>query len=229
MPRRPRFYMPGLSYHIVQRGNNRQACFFESEDCQRYLQLWQESSNRYGVAVHAYVLMTNHIHFLATPAFEDSISNVTKVVGSRYAQYVNRRYRRTGSLWEGRHKSSAVQAAENLLKCYRYIELNPVAAGMVKRPEQYRWSSYEANAWGEVSWLSPHPLYIELGATADERGYVYRELFKTKLSDEDLHSIRQATHYCHPLGDERFKKQIEKKTGVKLGQAARGRPKRKRS
>ncbi len=129
--------MPGYAYHIVQRGNNREACFFEPENYQYYLELWKECVNRYGVDVHAYCLMTSHVYILATPKREDSISNTTKVVGSRYAQYINKRYRRTGTLWEGRHRSSLVQSEKYLLTCYSYIELNPVRAGMVEIPETY--------------------------------------------------------------------------------------------
>ncbi len=110
MPRRARKYLPGLPYHIVQRGNNREACFIEPENYQYYLELWQEISQRYDLAVHAYCLMTNHIHFMATPSLTGSLPNTMKVVGSRYAQYINRKYRRTGTLWEGRHRSSLVQS-----------------------------------------------------------------------------------------------------------------------
>ena len=121
MPRRARMYLPGMPYHVVQRGNNREACFIEPENYQFYLQLWQEIANRYDVRVHAYVLMTNHIHFLATPESESGLSNTLKVVGSRYAQYINKNYRRTGTLWEGRHRSSLVQTEQYLLTCMRYI------------------------------------------------------------------------------------------------------------
>lgn len=125
MPRRARMYLAGLPYHVVQRGNNREACFIETENYQFYLELWKELSVRYGVAVHAYCLMTNHVHFLATPDDEVAISRTMKVVGSRYAQYVNKKYRRTGTLWEGRHRASLVQSERYLLTCMRYIECNP--------------------------------------------------------------------------------------------------------
>ena len=149
MPRRPRMYLPGLLYHIVQRGNNREACFFDPDDYQRYLEFLVESLHRYDVSLHAYVLMTNHIHLLMTPKNKEGISRVMKVVGSRYAQYMNKKYNRTGTLWEGRHKPSVIDSQTYLFTCYRYIELNPVAAGMVARPEEYQWSSYGVNAWGD--------------------------------------------------------------------------------
>ena len=226
MPRRARMYLAGLPYHVVQRGNNREACFIEPENYQFYLELWKELSVRYGVAVHAYCLMINHVHFLATPGDEVAISRTMKVVGSRYAQYVNKKYRRTGTLWEGRHRASLVQSERYLLTCMRYIECNPVRAQMVTRPEEYRWSSYGTNAWGDDSWLQPHEEYRRLGATPAERGYAYRELFKTQMNDNDVHLIRRAAHYCQPVGNERFREQIEQKYGIQLGQMERGRPRK---
>lgn len=181
-------------------------------------------ARRYGVAVHAYCLMTNHVHFLVTPQWQASISNAMKVVGSRYAQYVNLRYKRTGTLWEGRHRASLVQSERYLLCCQRYIELNPVRAGMVGRPEEYCWSSYGFNAWGDVGWLSPHEEYSSLGRTPEQRCHTYRELFRHQLSEHDLHMIRKAAHYCQPVGDDRFRLKIEAQYGIKLGQTHRGRP-----
>jgi len=180
----------------------------------------------YGVAVHGYCLMTNHIHFLVTPRHETSISNTLKVVGSRYAQYINLKYKRTGTLWEGRHRSSLVQTEKYLLSCYRYIELNPVRAGMMKRPEEYRWSSYGVNAWGDESWLEPHAEYLRLGDSLENCRYAYRSLFNQHLSEVDLQLIRKAAHYCQPVGDDRFRAQIEKQYGIKLGRMQRGRPRK---
>ena len=225
MPRIARMYLPDHPYHIVQRGNNREACFIEPDNYQHYLELWEKLSNRYGVSVHAYCLMTNHVHFLVTPDYKDSISRTTKVVGSRYAQYINKRYNRTGTLWEGRHRSSLVQTEKYLLTCYRYIELNPVAAHMVKVPKEYNWSSYGSNAWGEDGWLRPHSEYLMLGQSKEERCYNYRQLFNNHISVDDIHQIRQAARCCQPVGDDRFKAAIEKKYGIKPGQGKRGRPK----
>ncbi len=228
MPRRARMYLPGLPYHIVQRGNNREPCFIEPENYQFYLELWESLSRRYSVSVHAYCLMTNHIHFLVTPDTETGISNTMKVVGSRYAQYINLKYKRTGTLWEGRHRSSLVQTDRYLLICMRYIELNPVRAGMVGRPEEYKWSSYGVNAWGDNSWLTPHAGYLGLGESVADRCHAYRELFRCHLRKHDIELIRKAAHYCQPIGDDRFRKLIEEKYGIKLGQSARGRPKKDR-
>ena len=226
MPRRKRMYLPDHAYHLVQRGNNREVCFVEPENYQFYLELWKQCANRYGVAVHAYCLMTNHVHFLVTPEESDSISRATSVIGSRYAYYFNKTYKRTGTVWEGRHKSSLVDSERYFLICNRYIELNPVAAKMVLKPEQYRWSSYSANAWGGKSSLVPHPEYTKLGKDIESRCFAYRELFKHQLPDNDIHLIERASDYCHPVGDDRFCQQIEEKYGISLGQCARGRPKK---
>ncbi|MFQ5644862.1 MAG: transposase [Thiogranum sp.] len=225
MPRRARMYIPGVPYHIVQRGNNREACFLEPKNYRFYLELWRETSLRYGVAVHAYCLMTNHVHFLATPQHPASISDTMKVVGSRYARYINHRYHRTGTLWEGRHRASMIQSERYLLTCYRYIELNPVRAGIVKHPKEYRWSSYGANARGDHSWLTAHQEYVRLGETPDERYQTYRNLFISHVCDRDLHLIRRAAHYCQPVADKQYRRQIENKYGLRLGYMQRGRPK----
>jgi putative transposase len=178
MPRRTRMYIPNLPYHIVQRGNNREACFVESENYQYYLELWKTCAKRYGISVHAYCLMTNHIHFLVTAQTEASISKAMSVIGSRYDYYFNRTNKRSGTLWEGRHKSSFVQSDRYFLTCMRYIELNPVVANMVSKPEEYKWSSYMVNAWDKESALVYHDEYLKLDKDKDARCYAYRELFK---------------------------------------------------
>jgi putative transposase len=226
MPRRARHYIANQPYHVVQRGNNREPCFIEIENYQFYLALWQELSKKFGVSVHAYCLMTNHIHFLVTPDTEDAISVVMKQVGSRYAQYINKKYKRTGTLWEGRHKSSLIQSEKYLLTCYRYIELNPVRAAMVEKPEEYRWTSYHANAWGDMSWIVPHEEYQQLGNKKLDRCFAYRELFRYQIDSDDLHKLRKSIHYCQPLGDEYFAQLIDEKYGIKVGLMARGRPRK---
>ncbi len=229
MPRRARMYLPGYAYHVVQRGNNRENCFISADDYQLYLDLWRRCAKRYKVNVHAYCLMTNHIHFLVTPANETGLSNTMKVVGSRYAFYINRRYERTGTLWEGRHRSSLVQSAQYLLSCYRYIELNPVRARIVRYPEEYKWSSYGYNGLGSPSWLMHHPDYLHLGTTASERCKNYRALISQKLDTSEIQMIRKAAHYNQPVAERAFRQQIEKTYGVKFGYMNRGRPKQKAS
>jgi putative transposase len=169
--------------------------------------------------------MTNHVHLLITPEHEDSISKLMKVVNSRYAQYINKKYERTGTLWEGRHKASAVDTESYLLKCYRYIELNPVAAYMVDRPEEYAWTSHHCNAWGEPDPLiAGHESYLALGRNLEQRYSTYRDYFSEALSSEDLNAISKAAHYSMPLGPESFVEQLERLTGRRIGFARRGRP-----
>ena len=160
MPRKPRMYLPQVPCHVIQRGNNREATFFAEQDYQYYLECLKDASCRYGVSIHAYVLMTNHVHLLMTPEKVESISLTMQSLGRRYVQYINKEYRRTGTLWESRHKASLVQAEKYLLTCSRYIELNPVRAGMVDHPADYKWSSFRANAYGELDSRIKIILYI---------------------------------------------------------------------
>ena len=170
MPRRPRLQLAEVPLHIVQRGINREPCFFAEEDYHCYLHWLEEAARDCRCAIHAYALMTNHVHLLLTPKANGSPARLMQSLGRRYVQYINRFYRRTGSLWEGRYKSSLVQAETYLLACYRYIELNPVRAEMVADPGQYRWSSYRANGLGlPDARLTPHPLYLAQGSSAEER------------------------------------------------------------
>jgi len=159
-------------------GNNRQACFFADQDYQFYLQCLSEAASKHSCAVHAYVLMTNHVHLLLTPATEDGPSRLMQSIGRRYVQYVNYSYRRSGTLWEGRFSASVVHAEDYLLGCYRYIELNPVRADMVSAPEQYRWSSHRIHiGLSPKRFIVDHPLYEALGAGDEQRHKAYRALF----------------------------------------------------
>jgi len=159
MPRKHRMYLPGISSHIVQRGNNREPCFFAEEDYRYYLSCLEDALSRYQVKLHAYVLMANHVHLLMTPCNKVGISRVMQLLGKLYVQYINKTYRRSGTFWEGRHKASLVNADEYLLKCQRYIEMNPVAASMVHSPEEYHWSSYSFHAWGKDNpYITSHEL-----------------------------------------------------------------------
>ncbi len=226
MPRKPRMYLPGIPAHVVQRGHNREACFFAHDDYTYYLEVLAQGCRRYDVAVHAYCLMTNHVHLLLTPAHADvGISQVMQHVGRLYVAYINRTYRHSGSLREGRHKASLVEADRYLLACYRYIELNPVAANMVQTPEQYRWSSYTYHARGTPDTLvTEHAIYTSLGETPEMRQRVYRGLFEDRLPGADIHDIRAALAFNHPLGNDRFRGQIERALGRSVGEKQRGRP-----
>ncbi len=223
MPRRPRHYVKGMPYHLVQRGNNRAQCFVDSEDRRIYLGLWRAVSARFGVPVHAYCLMSNHAHILCTHAGEGSISSTVKTVNSTFAAFINRKYQRTGTLWEGRHWSSLIQTRRYLLACYRYIELNPVRAGLVARPEEYPYSSYYANAMGYESWLTPHDEYIALANTKAARLAAYRKLFRE--NDEELTSqFRAGLRQGLPVGDDNFMAELEERFGITRGYLKRGRP-----
>jgi len=225
MPRKPRFYLPGIPVHVVQRGHSREPVFFETEDYQAYLHWLQEAAERYGCKIHSYVLMTNHIHILVTPEKKNSISLMMQYTGRRYVPYVNHSYGSSGSIWEGRYKSSMIHDEEYLLTCMRYIELNPVRANMVKTLAAYRWSSYARNALGKPNNLiQPHALYQALGRTEKQRMEAYRELFKAHLDDNDLRDIRASWQTGTPLGNDYFKQKIEAKLACKVGQARRGRP-----
>jgi putative transposase len=218
-------YVPGIPCHVIQRGNNRDACFFAENDYRFYLDCLRDACANNNVEVHAYVLMTNHVHLLMTPDSKEGISRLMQSLGRRYVQYINRTYQRCGTLWESRHKASLVDAEHYLLACYRYIELNPVAAQMVSHPGDYRWSSYPANAFGRSNSLTtPHPVYLQLGTTGKTRQANYRQLFSSSLGKDEIHAIRTAARFSTPLGNERFKQQIEKATGHKSNQARRGRP-----
>ena len=205
MPRTCRFLLPGEPTHVVQRGHNRSACFHDPQCHQLYLGLLQEFADRDGCAIHAYVLMTNHIHLLLTPAEAHSASEFMRHVNQRYSQYVNRRYQRAGSLWQGRFKASIVDSAEYFFTCQRYIELNPVRAGMVQGPSEYAWSSFKSNAEGYPStFVKPHGRYLGLGSNAPERQFAYRSLFENPISAEDLALIRAAVLRGKPVGGANF-------------------------
>ena len=229
MPRKPRMYIPHIPSHVVQRGNNRAACFFAEDDYRFYLQCLDEGRQKTNVSVHAYTLMTNHVHLLMTPMDMTGISRLMQSIGRRYVQYINYTYRRSGTLWEGRHKASLVQAESYLLTCYRYIEMNPVRALMVDHPGDYPWSSYRYHAYGERNpIISDHSLYSELANGVKSRLACYRELFKTDIGKETLHAIRKAINFTMPLGNNRFQEEIEGILKRKTGYAKRGRPGKKK-
>lgn len=227
MPRKPRMYLPDVPAHVVQRGNNHAACFFHAADYRFYLAALQEALLRHRVALHAYVLMTNHVHLLLTPTDREGISRVLQHTGRCYVRHVNAVYGRTGTLWEGRHKASLIDADDYLLACYRYIELNPVRAGMVAAPEEYPWSSYRRHAWGEADELvTDHALYTALAEEPARRQQHYRQLFKGRMADESLTKMREALSANHPVGDDRFREAIARQLGRPVGRPRRGRPPR---
>ena len=226
MPRKARMFLPGVPCHVISRGNNRQACFYSNDDYGFYLECLRDASGKHEVAVHAYVLMTNHIHLLMTPRDTTGIPNVLQSIGRRYVQYINKTYRQSGTLWEGRYKASLIDAENYLLSCHRYIELNPVRANMVDHPAHYRWSSYTVNAGLRPRHhLQAHEVYTRLGLDLESRCRAYRELFSTALDTSVVHDIQRASTFSMPLGTSRFQEQIEQALSRKLGHAGLGRPK----
>ena len=210
MARLPRFVLPGEPQHVIQRGNNKDNIFVSEEDHLFYLAKLEDACQRFGCMVHAYVLMTNHVHLLMTPEEEHSISQVMQSLGRVYVRYFNDRYQRTGTLWEGRYKAALLDSESYLLTCYRYIELNPVRAAMVPHPGEYPWSSYQYNASGEEdSLITPHDLYLRLGSTPASRHEQYQALFQAHIQDAALEEIREATNKAWVLGNDRFRSRIE--------------------
>ena len=198
MPRTARLVVPGVALHVRHRGHNRSACFFGPHDCTLYLRLLEYFARENGCAVHAYCLMPNHVHLLITPGSETGLALTMKSVAQRYTQHVNKLSERTGSLWEGRYRSCLVPTERYVLACYRYIELNPVAAGMVAHARDYPWSSHRVNAEGGRSALvDPHPAFPGPAA--------YRGLFDDELDSCVVDDIRRATRGGHAAGAMRRK------------------------
>ena len=225
MPRKPRFNLVGFPQHVIQRGNNREACFFAEQDYRRYLDELRNAADKYECRIHAYVLMTNHVHMLMTPMIDHGVSQLVQALGRRYVYYINKTYNRTGTLWEGRYKSSLIDSDCYLLTCMRYIELNPTRANIVQHPGEYKWSSYHANAKGENNPLiENHPLYIELSSSPQVRQAAYRELFRLDMDDDTVHQIRDALNHEIVLGRSHFKDKIEEITRRQTRLGKPGRP-----
>ena len=210
MARLPRFIIPGQPQHVIQRGNNREPVFVAEDDYLFYRDKLVDACDTHKCEICAYVFMTNHVHLLITPQTDQGISKVMQMLGRYYVQYFNHTYQRTGTLWEGRYKGTLIDTERYLLTCYRYIELNPVRAGMVKHPSEYRWSSYGCNALGQKdSLVTPHELYRKLGKSPKDRKRRYRGLFKTQIHDKTLEEIREATNKAWVLGSNGFKEKME--------------------
>ena len=216
--------LPGVAVHAIQRANNRAACFFTDEDRAFYLCHLSRTLRCTGCKLHAYCLMSNHVHLLLTPHDVGACSYLMKGIGQLYSQYVNKLYKKTGHLWEGRFKSCLVQSERYLLECYRYVELNPVRADLSKRADEYPWSSHRANAVGErAELLTPHHEYLRLGRTPEERQAAYRDLF-TIVQGDDLERIRMATNGGYVLGDRSFRAMMTRTLGRRVEPGKAGRP-----
>ncbi len=225
MARLPRLSMAGYAHHLIQRGNNRQAIFASDADRRTMLDLLTEHAKQWNVAVHAYVLMDNHFHLLATPSTDDGLAKMMQAVGRRYVRYFNDRQKRTGTLWEGRFKSSLIQSERYLLACMAYIDLNPVRAAVVAQPGDYLWSSY-ANHVGQRQepWLTPHPLYWELGNTPFAREIAYANLVQSGIASVQQTALTDATLRGWALGEPEFVADLQKRTPRRVSKTTAGRP-----
>lgn len=227
MPRQPRYFLPNIPQHVIKRGVDRQPAFFQPRDYELYLAVLAQSAVDYDCQIHAYVLMTNHVHLLVTPDTNRSLPLLMQAMGRKYVQRINRIYDRTGTLWQGRYKASLVQSDRYLLTCYRYIELNPVRAGMSVLPGDYPYSSYRHNALGlEDPLVTGHPVYTALGREASHRQLNYRKLFTDHLDETLLARIRATTNACLVLGDDPFKDRIERMLGRAVRPGRKGRPRK---
>ncbi|MCH7982074.1 MAG: transposase [Proteobacteria bacterium] len=225
MARLPRIDLADVPQHIIQRGNNRQACFFSTEDYRVYLKSLLLAAQKYDCFIHAYVLMTNHVHLLATGTTLGAVSLMMQSLGRRYVRYVNAAHRRTGTLWEGRFRSSLVDSERYLFACYRYIEMNPVRASIVTTPGDYPWSSFGYNASGvSDSLITAHKCYTALADTHAVRRKVYRNLFERPVDDDEIKAIRAHVKQGRVLGSERFQAQVKAALNRRVELSRPGRP-----
>lgn len=229
MPRVARGIIADIPYHIIHRGNNRQKIFFCEDDYKYFLSLIEEARSKYSCRLYSYVLMPNHIHFLLESSKNpENLAKYIKLIAQKYTQHINKVHKRTGTLWEGRYKSSLVSRDNYLLACSRYIEMNPIRAHMVKYGEGYIWSSYRYKVGKEVnsSLIDLDPLYMELGNNDKERQRNYQKLFKESIPIEEWDLIRKAVNKGGVFGSSRFKEKIERLLGRNFDIRDRGRPRK---
>ena len=225
MARLPRLTLPGYPHHVIQRGNNKQAIFSTAADYRVLLDLLEENAKKFDVALHAYVLMSNHFHLLATPQTADGLPKMMQAVGRSYVRYFNNTYKRTGTLWEGRYKSTLIQTDRYLLACMAYIDLNPVRAGLVMQPQDYPWSSHlHYRGVRSDRLITPHALYWELGNTPFAREAAYAELVQSGINPVQQAAITQATLSGWALGEADFVADLQKKTKRRVVKTGAGRP-----
>lgn len=225
MARTARLVVPNQPHHIIQRGNDGQMIFRDVDDCLAFLVWLREASKHFKVAIHAYVLMGNHLHLLASPSDAAGLGRMMQWVGRFYVPYFNRKYGRAGTLWQGRFKTSVIESEQYFMLCSRYIEMNPVRAGLVSHPSEYRWSSYAHHVGDKPDALiADHPLYWALGNTPFEREAAYTQLMSQTVSQEVFDNLGQAVLKGWALGSEQFKITLEKRTNRRVRPAKRGRP-----
>jgi putative transposase len=224
MARLGRYFVADQPLHVIQRGNNKSRIFFTRDDATFFLGWLGDAAERYGLSIHAYALMPNHIHLLASPKDAMSLPRTMQSTGRRYVRYLNRRMERSGTLWEGRYRATVVDTDAYFMRVARYIELNPVRAALAPDPGAYRWSSYRGNALGQPDpLLTPHPLFLSLGRDAAARTGAYRALFSETLSEAALKKIRDATNRGWALGGEAFQERMSAAGGRRAMPLAKGR------
>ena len=224
MARLPRLSIPGLPHHVIQRGHGGDAVFFDDGDYLRFLADLRGAAVAHGVAIHAYVLMPNHVHLLATPSTADMLGKTMQSLGRQYVRWLNQKHSRTGSLWDGRYRSTVIEAERYLLACSLYIELNPVRAGLVADPAEYPWSSFRHHAGLTVDPLvTDHPVVWALGNTPFERQSAYKARAAHGLAAEDIDRLRWATNRGWALGGAEFLIAAESESQRPLSPRARGR------
>jgi putative transposase len=228
MARLPRLTLPGFVHHVIQRGNDRQVIVRDDADRETLLTLISENAVKHQVALHAYVLMDNHFHLLLTPETVEGVPQMMQAVGRRYVRYFNDRHRRTGTLWEGRYRSTLIQSERYLVACMAYLDLNPVRAGMVSAPEEFAWSSHRHYA-GRASdrRLTPHALYWEMGNTPFAREAAYAEMVRAGIPAGVQHAVTESALHGWALGDAGFSSSLEQQTPRRLLPGRPGRPSRK--
>jgi putative transposase len=225
MARLPRLIVPNQPHHVIQRGNNRQHIFLDDEDYLNFLKWMREAARLFKVAIHAFVLMPNHIHLLVSPGDTSGLAKMMQWIGRYYVPYFNGKYQRVGTLWQGRYKATVIDSERYFMVCCRYIELNPVRAHIVQTPGEYRWSSFAHHAGIAVDpYLTDHPVYWALGNTPFDRQAAYKQLMEQALTSKDVVEIAEATDKGWVLGSEKFKQGLEKQTNRRVGPAKRGRP-----
>lgn len=223
MARGKRICIAGVPQHVVQRGNNKQPCFVADKDRYVYLKHLADYADEYRVHLHAYVLMTNHVHLLLTPQADGATSLFMQALGRSYVRYFNTEHQRSGTLWEGRFKSSLIDSDYYFLAVSRYIEMNPVRAAMVKTAGDYPWSSYHFNATGKkIGWLTAHPVYLALADSDEKRSLAYKQLFSTPQASAELNQIRTALRKSWLLGSAAFKYELAKQLGTTLHRFGHG-------
>lgn len=229
MPRGPRPVIPQLPHHVIHRGNNRQQIFYSDRDYSFIIKNLQTAKKEFNCLIYGYCLMGNHIHMVIQPSKIDGLSKMLKLVFGRYTRYINKTYKRTGTLWEGRFKSSPIEQERYLLGCIRYIEMNPLRAKLAKDPEEYRWSSYRKRALGEDNpILDLDPYYLELGKTPKARAEAYRKWFKESIPEDEQSHIKEGIERSIPIGSKQFLSRFSKILGRDIVFRPRGRPKKEK-